>query len=772
VTEGGRETRWRLAERAGRVPAELLAERPVEEPDQWRVAVAVPVRPDGHPEALPPSVPKVIHAPTPTDERTELPALVLASFPLDSSRRRAVPGRLTDMLAGEVATAYADLVIDLAAAAGAAVLDLVPPPLPVGELDGTLHRSIVPALTQSRFMPAADPRPQRARSSAGPDAGKADQPGLLTPRDAVLVDGLRSAAEPAALARFVPSLADPQWWREEPLRRLGARVVQLADVVDALGEQSLEPAEWHDVYSALAGADLDALATLPVPLADGRVVRGARGVLLPSLDIDPGTLVTLGLRVAATGAVHPLLARLGATEATPAAVLREPAVRAAVDAGDEAVAESVLRLVEASGLTVDDEPWLAGTLVRDGTGSPALASELWLPGAVVLDLLDVDDAEYTVDPAVVQRWGRSLLRAVGVREGFAVLVEPDVALDEESWHELDDEDGWKAAIADRLPGQKSPTMLTELVAVRDLDLVHEDRWADALAMLASEPQTRRALTEPAYVLLADGTRRAVPSYTAWWLREHAEVGGVPLRLMSATDADPLVKRLLPAVSVPLDDAVSRALGLARTVPDLVARPDRLLDRLADPSVRLTAADLGAVYAALISADLDADAVPPPDQVRVPEADWTRVVPANEVVVADGPHWLQLAWPAVLPGGAELATLLDLPLASVVSDPYPTSAGRMSDVPEAIALMLPDAAATYVEHDDLQVAGRSVDWWVDPNGTVHAATTDGLARGLAWAAGRWNVRLELAEALRDPGAVPGLLAERTFESPASDVSSGR
>jgi hypothetical protein len=37
----------------------------------------------------------------------------------------------------------------------------------------------------------------------------------------------------------------------------------------------------------------------------------------------------------------------------------------------------------------------------------------------------------------------------------------------------------------------------------------------------------------------------------------------------------------------------------------------------------------------------------------------------------------------------------------------------------------------------------------------------LARGLAWAAGRWEVRLELAEALRDPAVVPGLLAERAF-----------
>ncbi|HEX6234662.1 MAG TPA: hypothetical protein VFZ63_16160 [Jiangellaceae bacterium] len=766
VTEGARETHWRLVERTGRVPADLLAERPVEEPDQWRVAVAVPVRPDGRPEALPPSVPKLVHAPTPTDERTELPALVLASFPLDSSRRRAVPGRLTDMLAGEVATAYADLVTELAAA-GPAVLDLVPPPLPVSELDATLHRAIVPALAEARFVPAADLRPQGS-AAAGP--GQHEQSDRLAPRDAVLVNGLRMATEPAALRRFVPGLADPRWWRAEPLRRLGARIAELADVVDALGEHDLEPAEWRDLYDALEGADLEALATLAVPLADGRLVRGARGVLLPGPDVGPETLMALGLRVAAASAVHPLLARLGATEATPAAVLRESAVRTAVDAQDEAVAEPVLRLVGASGLTVEDEPWLANTLIPDGTGSPAPAGELWFPGAGVLDVLDVDHAEYTVDPAVVEQSGRDVLAAVGVREGFAVVVAPDVALDEDSWHDLDDEAGWKSAIAERLPGQELPAMLTELVAVRDLDLVHEDRWADAVAMLAADQQTRRALTEPAHALLADGSRRDVPSYTAWWLREHGQFGGVPLRLMSAADADPLVRRLLPAIPVPLDDAVSRALGLARTMSDLVTQPDRLLDRLADPAVHLTAADLAAIYAVLIRAGLDPEAVPPPEQVRIPDADRTRVVRANEVVVADGPHWLQLAWPAVLPGGAELATLLDLPLASVVSDPYPQSTGRVSGVPDAVVLMLPEAAATYLEHDDLQVAGGSVDWWVDPDRTVHAATTDGLARGLAWAAGRWDVRLELAEVLRDPSVVSGLLAERAFESPARDSSS--
>ena len=755
ITEAGRETRWRFTERSGWVPAELLADRPVEEPDQWRVAVAVPVRTDGRPGTLPPSVPRVIHAPTPTDERTELPALVLGSFPLDSSRRRVIPGRLTDMLANEVATAYADLVVELASA-GPAVLNLVPGPLPVGELDAILHRSLVAALTRARFVPAALLPPGREQ------AGKSPEP--LAPGEVVLVPGLRSAADPGALARFVTGLADPRWWRAEPLRRLGATTVQLGEVVDTLREISLEPAEWRVLYAALDGADLESLATLPVPLSDGRMVRGARGVFLPIADVDSETLAPLGLRVAAADAVHPLLARLGATEATAAAVLHDPAVRAAVDGEDEAVAESVLRLVEASGLTVDDEPWLAGTLVPDGTGALTPAGELWFPGSDVLDLFDIDEAEYTVDAAAVERWGRSVLRAVGVRDGFAVLRQQDVTLDEDSWHDLDDEAGWTAAVVERLPRHDVPPMLTELVAVRDLDLVHDDRWPDALDMLASGVDTRRALTEPAHVLQADGSRQAVQPYTAWWLREHAQIEGIPLRLMAAADAEPLVRRLLTTVPVPLESAVSQAIGLARTMADLVGEPDRLLDGLADPSVRLPAADLGAIYTALVAADLEPDAVRPPERVRVPEGDWTRIVPADDVVVADGPHWLQLTGSAVLPGGADLAALLDLPLASDLSDPYPSSSGRVAEVPAAVARLLAGASETYVEHDDLKVAGRSVDWWVDPDGTVHAATADGLARGLAWAAGRWEVRLELAEAFRDPDVVPGLLAERSFGIP--------
>ena len=51
-----------------------------------------------------------------------------------------------------------------------------------------------------------------------------------------------------------------------------------------------------------------------------------------------------------------------------------------------------------------------------------------------------------------------------------------------------------------------------MVAVRDLDLVRDDAWPAALALLAREPATRAA------VLSGGG-------YTAWWLARHARLHG-------------------------------------------------------------------------------------------------------------------------------------------------------------------------------------------------------------------------------------------------------
>ena len=69
----------------------------------------------------------------------------------------------------------------------------------------------------------------------------------------------------------------------------------------------------------------------------------------------------------------------------------------------------------------------------------------------------------------------------------------------------------------------------------------------------------------------------------------------------------------------------------------------------------------------------------------------------------------------------------------------------------------------MEHEELLVGGRPVTWWVSGDGAVHAATLDGLARGVCWAAGAWDRRLLVAELVRDPGQAGELLAEEAWAS---------
>ena len=280
----------------------------------------------------------------------------------------------------------------------------------------------------------------------------------------------------------------------------------------------------------------------------------------------------------------------------------------------------------------------------DGTGERVAADEPLLPDSPVLDLLNIEPAEHTVAEDVVRRWGVALLLAVGVREGFPVVRDADVPLDEHCQHDLDDERTWLTAVVATLPDQALPPILLELTVVRDLDLVRDDAWPAALATLAIDPTTRPALVEPAYVQLADGSRRTVPAYTAWWLREHAFVDGRPLGGFCAPHADSALRELLAPLDVELDPAVIRVLGLPSSLTD--ADPSLLLDRLADPSLQLGAQPLAAVYAAL--AAVDPQRVEPPSHIRVPDGTQSRLVDPDDVIVAAGPQWLQLGLPAIVP----------------------------------------------------------------------------------------------------------------------------
>lgn len=165
----------------------------------------------------------------------------------------------------------------------------------------------------------------------------------------------------------------------------------------------------------------------------------------------------------------------------------------------------------------------------------------------------------------------------------------------------------------------------------------------------------------------------------------------------------------------------------------------------------------------------ADAQPgePPDRIRVLDGDSTQVVDAEKVLVADAPMWLQrtdLGYYVIATGPAAdgLADLLDLPLASDNTNGRIESGGEPGPVPDLVRRLIPEMPETWWEHEDLIVDGHQVSWWVDDDGRPHAATGDGLAKALAWAAGRWDQRHLILAALTEPERAAELIADTAFD----------
>jgi hypothetical protein len=756
TTVDGTTCRWRTGTAAGRADPGLLADRPAEERarSSWSVRWAVPVTPggrDGDAPAgrLPAGVSAVVHAPTPTDEPLGLPALLLASFPLSPDRRHVAPGPLTDFLLDQAAEVYARLLPSLGAGGG--LLDLVPGPVGLGELDAQVRRAILARLPETAFLPAAQ-RP-------GP---------RIRPRDAVVLD----ADLPDLTDHLAPVLeglvAGPA--RHPAYAVLGVRRLRLAELADLLTSLDRDPAWWRRLYEALAAGEAGELGALPVPLADGRLVRGPRGLLLPGPGLDhPGQLSVLGLRIVHPGAVHPLLARLGAAEATPRGVLADPAVRAAVadsyDSQDpEPVADAVLSLVAAAHLRPGEQPWLADLALPGADGEWYPAGELLLPGGPLAEVVAADTPFGTLSPAMLTRHHAATFEAVGVLSSFGLLVADDVDLDAPGL-DLDGAQEWAADLCARLPAADAPPVAAEVVAVRDLELVDPARWPRALELLAAPP-LRAALVEPTRVLLADGRRADAPSYTAWWLRQHPVLGGHRPIDVRAAGTDPLLAGLYDEAVLPADPAVARALGVRTSLTGLLAEPggaDELLDRLADPGRPVTRAQLRALWTALAAAG----PATPPDRVRVVCGDEVAVADAADALVLDAADlWpLVAAQPLVLAPhdrAPRLADLLDLPLVSEEVAGRVESSPVRRPVPAIVRVVLPDAPATYYAHDPLVVDGVPVPWRYTL-GAVHAAGPGGLACGLAWASGNWAARHLLAALLGDPAAAARLLAEADLDS---------
>jgi hypothetical protein len=660
---------------------------------------------------------------------------------------------------------------------------------------------VVAALPRTAFLPRAV-------------AAEEGDPEALRPVEAEVLEGA-SAATVEVLAEVFPTLLPSGLERRTELRVLGVARLPLGEAIDRLGGAERPAPWWRRLYDSLAGTDPDRLSGLPVPLADGRTVVGPRQILLPLPEMDTvygdsdpaardalpaaAELARLGLKVAHPDAAHPLLEKLGATSATPRAVLTTPQVRAAVagsldadeswDDGDgggaaldaEELAEVVLGLVRAANLAPGDEPWLGALALPDDEGELAPAGELVLPGSAFERVIREGELG-AVDADLADRWGEQPLTAVGVLATFALVRAADVVLDpdeleprESDWAEPDDVglldavDVWCEDVLDHLPEADVPPVATEIIAVRDLDLVDDDAWPEALAML-SRPPLRDAITQPLRVLLPDGTTESVRSYAAWWLRDHPVLDGRHPVGLRAAGGDSLLAGLYDEVEAgAADEQVLRALGVRTSVAALLDEPGgaaELLARLADPDRPVTPAQLHRLYSEL--AALDPEQVTLPDELRaVVDGRNVTVVDAADALVADAPDLLPLAsGRPLLPvppfRAAELAELFQVSRLSEAYAAPVTSQGEPRDVPDSVRELLPGAPLAYIEHEELLVEGDiELDWrWVD--GVLHAATLEGVAAGLAWAAGQWQRRFEVAALLEDPTRTEELARDRWFD----------
>ncbi|WP_197318783.1 sacsin N-terminal ATP-binding-like domain-containing protein [Saccharomonospora sp. NB11] len=680
---------------------------------------AVPIDEDGRPRPL---TEDVLHTPTPTDERLSLPArLLTTAVPMEPSRRRVLASAdAPDVVRAleTAAQAYPGLVRALPAGHR---LALVPRPhFPLSDVDAVLRDLVIARLTDDAWLPSAADSAllpgRRARVST------VDAPRLVT----LLADVVPGLVAAPLCGRSAARTADV----------VQARDLGVGEIVEAVGGIDRPPSWWRELYTELLAAvdrgeaELDELGALPVPLADGRTLPGARGVLLVD-SADEDTVVGLdipGLHVAHPDAVHPLLRRLGAVEAGPAELLRAPAVVEAIARSvDDALAgldvsplvESVLTWVSVAG----GAPGL-GALALPTASGPRRADELLLPDSPLTTVLHPDalgdDAPLDVLAADTARgWGREVLVACGVRDTFTVSPdEPDPDADEPP--------------------------------VPDLDLVDDDAWPRAIRLLASEPDTWRVLTAPDHRLRD-------------WLSTHALLAGRPPRHWRLPSAIDLAGLFDPVPDVGLPENLLAAVGVrAELAVDPAEADDAelLCARLADAERAVPAGLVLRAHSVLSS--VSPDDVEPPDYVRTLAG---TVCPADEAVVLDAP-WLLATWPADrlvaasdLADVPALADVLDLPLASdettaTVDDdgesgfaPWP-ELPAVVEVAELVGIPLP--AGGVVIHDELTVAGTPVPWWRDDSGDLHATDSpEGLARAFAWAADRWSDRVLLERLLDDP-----------------------
>lgn len=640
-----------------------------------------------------PSPPDVLRAPTRSDEELSLPALLVADVPMQPDRRRVLPGADVDT----IADGYGTL---LAALPARYRLRFVPVPgFARSEVDGVVRQRVLAEAANTPWLPGA----------SGDD---------LVPTRAMVLPGITEELA-SLLADLFPNLVAASMSGPAHLAALAALDVHrigLASLADMLGNLDRAPSWWGRFYDAVTplvadGVAADELAALPVPLSDGRVVTGPRTTVVVDCVHSVGWA-----RVVHPDAVSPLLVRLGATEASPTDLLTDSALEALLDDLDwddedtvDDLTEAVLTLAADAGSL---PPWLGSLPLRDSFGELRAADELLLPDAPLAGLLVSDSPFGVVDDGVARRYGAAALRAVGVGWSFGTVRDE---LPTGADHDLDDEETWWFSRAE------DPA---ELLAVRDLDLVDESRWPDALSALATDPVTREALQD------ADG-------YTAWWLRNHAVLGGEKLGSHRAPSDETFAGLLDPLDHPHADDVAS---ALAPGTVDTAWFAQLILRRLADPRRSPTPAVIARAHRLLAEAAtsgrVDIEDLDLPSRVRAMSGD---VVHPDDAVVVDRP-WFAAVVPldvAVLSSMATASVLSDLLGVRTASDSIGAEVvgvGRVSSwdrepgavsACEALGLALP--AGQVVVHRDLEVrlSGavtgiRRVSWWVSDDAMTHCA----------------------------------------------------
>ncbi|MDQ3405886.1 MAG: hypothetical protein M3548_21255, partial [Actinomycetota bacterium] len=649
-----------------------------------------------------------------------------------------------DVVLAEAARAYPEFV---ALVPGAHRTTMVPlPGFPLSEVDDRLRELLVAELRQVAWLPAAG-----------------DEDEWLAPARSTVLDSEGDGLADL-LSEVLPDLLDGDLSRPEyasALSALGVPRLRLSEVVAAITGSTRPPSWWHKLYTALVpAAETDPTAReelggLPVPLADGRTLPGPRGTIL--IDGDPELLDLIGhaeagaLRVVHPEAAHPVLERLGARPGGPVDLLDggglQDAVERSVDDAESGMdvaglASIVLRLVRDAHVRPGERTWLGALALKDSVGDWRRADELALPGSPLLDVLDEDSPVGVLSAEVAAQWPPSVLTALGVLDAFALVVDdaptgPD--------HDLADEARWWDT------HEEPPA---RLLAVRDLDLVTDDAWPKALALLAAEPETWRALHAPG-------------GHTGWWIARHAVLAGAAPTSWRMPDADELVGiyDVLPDVGV--DRGVLAAVGVRSVLAvDGADDAEDLLVRLADPDRTIPPGAVLRTHAALAEALVDG--VVDPADVRLPIGVRTLAgTVSSDCVVLDAP-WLLAVLPAdqVVSAGPDfalaepLAELLDVELATDDIDGEPTSDGELvpwSDLGavaaacELLGVPIPQGGA--IVHDKLVVRvgddEHHVAWWV-ADGVAHCEDTpEALSRALAWTTDRWAERHTFAALVDEP-----------------------